>query len=705
MGAHSNSQNLDGSGPFYVALDVVSGAQNIAGNFTDFAWGLYAGCADNGWGTFSGNAQFWSVNIAGVVGSGTWTLDFTPAGTSGRRYAIAGNPALAVPHNADGTRPGFPNYGSIDSDHSSVGDGTVVTWADAPTIPRASTSVWNVQGTPKYIGTSYQLNTNRADASFTHDITYNFGSASGTIGTGVGATVNWTPPTSLLTQIPNSPAGTGTITTVTKQGGTIIGTTYSSIELTAALTVVPDFTTVTNSENVAGVAANVGGYVQGISKLNLAITGAAGVSGSTITSYKIEVAGQTINAISGVTPAPLATSGTVVITGTVTDSRGRIKAKTVNITVLAYVPPVITTLSVERSLSGGTPDDDGTYFRINLNAAVQSLIVTTQRNALVYRISTRLRGTSTWTLKSNTAPGGITFNSFVTVGTYSITSSYDILVEVVDDFSVTAVQLLIGVASIFQHWHGNLGTGFGKYHQRGFLDGQGDAYFQRGVDDWRAITNIGTAAERDAVYGVPASDATRVALANRKVTWFNTDRGWWEEYFATTALSGLTVTGLELTAVSGWYPVANGPQGVLYAAGNEAHTAGSLFTNWRAFGTSPSSKNVPDALMSRATEKLVVGMAGRYRAYAYMTYPAGAGTGAVSFHGVTKSTAGIDRSFSIPVPLYAGFTNGIGQEISDLLLFDTGYIYWKTDAASWAVGTADVSHMSLTYIGPPLVSV
>lgn len=68
----------------------------------------------------------------------------------------------------------------------------------------------------------------------------------------------------------------------------------------------------------------------------------------------------------------------------------------------------------------------------------------------------------------------------------------------------------------------------------------------------------GTTSERNARFGTPATDPTRVALANRKVRWFNTDLGWEESYYATTGLAGLTAKGLLAGYSSGWYPTGDG---------------------------------------------------------------------------------------------------------------------------------------------------
>lgn len=557
MTSYSNNGDLNGSGPFYVRFQINSGYQNVVSNYTDFSWWVWVGCSSTGWGTFGANGS-WGVNLAGVGYSGAIpTLDFRPAGSSNREILVAAG-TTSVGHNPDGTRPGFPNYASIDTDHSSVGDGSVTTWADAPTIPRASTASYSPA--PCEFNQLMTISITRASTGFTHDVSYSFGTASGTIATNVATSATWTPPLSLLNQIPNSASGTGNIIINTYSGTTLIGSTSTSFTLVAPASIAPDFTTITNAEATAGVAANVGRYVQNISKLALAITGAVSSGyGSTIASYKIEVAGQTINAVSGTTLVALATSGTYNITGTVTDSRGRTKVKNVSITVLPYAPPTINSVSVQRANSSNVLQDDGTYLRVNINASVQSLVNSTERNALVYKLSTRVRNTPPWVVKATTTPGGVTFNSNTLIGTaYSATLSYDLLVEIIDDFTTTAIQIIVPTATFFMHWKGTEGVGFGKVRERGRIDARGDIFFNRGVEDWRAVTNVGTTAERDAVYPLPANDTDRVALANKMVTWFNTTLSRWEIYYALGSLSGLVVPGLATGFASGWYSMPSG---------------------------------------------------------------------------------------------------------------------------------------------------
>lgn len=641
----TSSAELNGSGPFQVRLDVSAGEQNIAGNYTRFYWALYVVCSANGWPSYTSQAGSWSVNIAGVAGSGTFVVDFRPSNSSARTVLL-GNFYVDVPHLADGTRPAFPNYGSIDTSHASVGDGTTVTYADAPTIPRASTAVWAVQGV-KYAGTTHQLNMNRASTGFTHTVEYFFGSKYGVIGTGVTDSVNWTLPADLIDEIPNTPTGVGIIRTTTYSGGNWIGSRDSGFTVTVPLDVVPTLTDITVAEATPGLAAIVGGYVQGLSKLDLAIVGAAGAGGSSVASQKLEILSgttvlQTINSASGVS-GPINASGTVSLRATVTDTRGRSAERVETIQVIPYSTPNIISAGVRRSSLGGVVVDDGAYFRVDINAAVSSLMVSsTQKNALGYKISSRERGETTWTLRENITPGGIAFNSFKTVGPFSVTNAYDILIEVYDQFTTSAIMVTMPVASVFMHWDGSQGVGFGKYREDGRLDIMGDVWVREDVVEGHKghvfiagtyhskgepIAARGTTAERDTLYGVPSGVSQQAALANRKVRYFNMDRGWEESYYAPAGTTGLTALGLDPATAPGWYPTGEGPYSKLFANAAISLSNNAYFTTFAAWGTGVSKRRGGAGWFSYDPTQggVTCLVAGQYEIEGYITRQAGTG--------------------------------------------------------------------------------
>lgn len=461
-------------------LSVSTASQDIANNTSTLSWSLtlYKGSFSS----YSYDPVPWSVSIAGAGYSGGFTFDFTVS--SSVLIAVG---STVVGHAADGTLAAYVT-GYIGATGTSTGGPASNGGYYYPaTIPRASTPTFEKVSAPGVLitscdaGLAIKINMNRASTSFTHKIEYSIGSTGWqTIAaSGVGASyASWTIPLSLLNQIPNAASGSISIrvTTYTNSGATLIGSTTTPLTMTAGAAIVPDFGTITRSEatTVPNVATLIGGYVQGISKLAVAITSPAGIYGSTIVAQKIEVVGQAGNQItnasatplSGTLPAVLTASGTVTIRGTVTDSRGKTYSEDVTVTVLAYsLPNLVAPITVQRALSGGTVDENGTYIRTNINASVQSLVVSAvQKNALTYRISTSPKGANTWTVKQTTTPGGLTFNSHATVGTYLVSDSFDVKVEVYDKLAAVAVLLVIATSAVPFHM-GADGVGINKYNE------------------------------------------------------------------------------------------------------------------------------------------------------------------------------------------------------------------------------------------------
>lgn len=179
-------------------------------------------------------------------------------------------------------------------------------------IARASTvSASNVE-----MGSATTIAISRASSSFTHTLTYAFGSATGTIATKTTSTsVSWTPPLTLAGQIPKAVTGTGTITCTTYNGNTSIGSKTCTLTLTVPASVKPTITSLTAARVDGAVPSTWGIYVQTKSKATLTINGAAGSYGSTISSYSITGGGYTSTA-SSFTTGFLNTSGTVTFTAT-----------------------------------------------------------------------------------------------------------------------------------------------------------------------------------------------------------------------------------------------------------------------------------------------------------------------------------------------------------------------------------------------------
>lgn len=297
-----------------------------------------------GFGDFNGTKHGTTASVS-VPGGGSHTVNLSHL-------------HCEVSHNADGTwnnnlcgwwRYNVPLGGQNHSPNigwtafGGLGD-------TIPTIPRATTPTLSA-GTVA-VGSAVTINLPRASSSFTHNVTYRFGNATGTINSNAGTSCSWTPPVSLAQQIKTSTSGIGTITVQTKNGSTVIGTKTINITLTVPASVVPTISAHTAVEATANLATKFGALVQSKSTLKVSTT-AAGAQGSTITAYKTEVEGRSYTG-NPCTTAALSKAGTVAVKTTVTDSRGRTASHTVNVTVIAYSPPGIATSAVARTSDEAT---------------------------------------------------------------------------------------------------------------------------------------------------------------------------------------------------------------------------------------------------------------------------------------------------------------------------------------------------------------
>lgn len=524
----------------------------------------------------SGSGYFGSYSASATVNGSTVMsqsggYDFR--GVSGITWNSG---SITVAHNADGTKT-VSGSTSITGDASpAFGSGSASGSLALPTIPRASVPTLSAPSVDA--GSTITINTNRASTSFTHTITYDFGTltnqsaglSGSPAGQGITTSATFTPPMALLNEIPNAVSGTGTIRVATYNGATLIGTNTISFTLTVPTSVIPTIGSLTVAEATTSpnVSTLIGGYVQNVSTLGLTINSPLGAYNSTIVSYKLTVDGQTINSASGTT-TPITSSGTVGITAEVTDSRGRKSSFPVtNITVLPYTPPVISTAEARRSISGGTVDQtNGTFIRVDMAAAVQSLIVGSQKNELQYRISTSPYGTNTWTVRVGPTSSGastLAFDSYntpnpyvqITAGApYSISSSFDVRIEVIDKLTTTTVTRTVATGITLIDMNGNSGVGFGKYHQFGTIDSAGDVY-QGGypvVDFNDLATTSLPGIQRDAtgaeVITGTAADRTVTPLALQSLTATDTRRGLVELATAAEALA-MTDTDRAVTPVA-----------------------------------------------------------------------------------------------------------------------------------------------------------
>lgn len=149
-------------------------------------------------------------------------------------YTASGT--IRVTHKDDGSLSGYA-YATFEKGGTSWAapnsGGVATDWTALWGIARASNPSISPSSTFN-IGDTITINTNRASTSFTHKITLTFGSYSYEIGTGITNSVSLDTSTiasNLYQQITTAAQGTGTITCITYNGSTQIGS--KSISFTA----------------------------------------------------------------------------------------------------------------------------------------------------------------------------------------------------------------------------------------------------------------------------------------------------------------------------------------------------------------------------------------------------------------------------------------------------------------------------------------
>ena len=289
-----------------------------------------------------------------------------------------------------------------------------------PTIPRAS----SVSCSTANIGSNATITINRASTSFTHTLTYSFGSLSGTIATKTSSTnISWTIPTTFYGQIPNSKSGTGTITCDTYSGSTLIGSKSTSFTATVSESASKPTLSPTVSDSNTTTTALTGDsskFIKYYSNASVA-TGAQARNSATLKSQKITCGAKSITSASGTINA--VESGS--FTFSATDSRGYTTTQKVNKTLIEYI-------KLTCSLNAGAPTTagvatlkisgnywDGTFGKVANTLTVQ------------YRYKAQGGSYGSWTTVSATKSNN-TYNATATISGLNYQTTYVFQARAVD---------------------------------------------------------------------------------------------------------------------------------------------------------------------------------------------------------------------------------------------------------------------------------
>lgn len=320
-----------------------------------------------------------------------------------------------------------------------------VDWQEPATQPSLSAATVEM-------GKSVTISTPAVNNAYRHTLRYAFGSASGTIATGIASSVSWTPPVSLANQIPSATAGSGTIYCDTYSGSTLLGTKSVSITLTVPGSVVPSAGTL--SAALAEDTSGTGLYVKGMGKAKLTLSGASGAYGSSITSYTITGGGW--SATNGaLTTGTLASAGNITFTATVTDSRGRKASTTRTISVIDYTKPGVAVCDVYRCDADGNRKKAGTYFAVEINASYSAIT----GNTLSITARYKKQSESSYGTAANVTNNGKTVLGGGNIGA---STTYDVLVTVADKYNSLSIQRTLSTKSVLQSFKRSAGAAIGK---------------------------------------------------------------------------------------------------------------------------------------------------------------------------------------------------------------------------------------------------
>ena len=437
----SNHVSCGYNGHYHLYMTITQNKRDASTNQSNVTVKMYAQSDSSSYGAYnldaSGNTVKMTVNGKQVVNK-TMAMDFRNKATV-QLASWTG----AISHGSDGSKK-LDCSGSFTIDGSSyLSGGSISCSIQLESIPRATKPT--LSSSSVALGSAVTINISPAVSSWTHNIYYRIGTGDWVrFATGVKSNYSWTVPLAIASSYPTATKGTITIGLNTYNGSTQIGGTQTvNLNITIPASVAPSVSTIAISETVSGLSNF--GYVQTKSKLKI-VASASGSYGGSIRSYVYNIGSQSYSGLENTYTMgeEVRDSGTVAVTVTATDSRGRTVSKTVSITVLAYSPPQITHFECIRcGDANGSANTNGQYLKVTFGYSVSPLNNKNQANHLLK-----------YSVYDDGKWGGLTSGTEYThSGTYisatailNTASTYQIGLVVTDSFGTASFYKEIGTA-------------------------------------------------------------------------------------------------------------------------------------------------------------------------------------------------------------------------------------------------------------------
>lgn len=307
----------------------------------------------------------------------------------------------------------------------------------------ATPSIALITSGTKELGSPLTLSMNPESSSYTHTLTYEWSGRTGTIGTGLGASTTWTP--SLANMAPYLTTGTSatcTLTCKTYDGSTLIGTRTSVFMLSIPASVKPTISSVSVTDS-NGYASTYGGYIAGgVSILSVEIN-ASGSYGSTVSKYTAKLGSGTLQThTNGDSTFDISAStfdsGSVILTTSAIDSRGRGAYNYKTINVLSYTYPSLTGTKIQRwNTSTGQPDDESSTVRVSVVSNICD-VGNKNLNRATIQIQYKLQTASSWTTYTTRTNQPVSTSFNVNIPNLSENSRYQVRVISTDSFGYSS---------------------------------------------------------------------------------------------------------------------------------------------------------------------------------------------------------------------------------------------------------------------------
>lgn len=441
-------------------ISITQNSQNVTNNTSNVTVSVRFYRTNTGYTTYGTGTVYCKIN--GV----TYSASVTPDDKITSGGIVLFTKTLNITHNANGSKTlaasAWINHNVITSSEQSYSQ-------TLTTIPRATTPTLSASSVN--MGSALTITLSSASTAFTHDLTYSFAGSTGTVTTGVKTSYAWTVPLALADKIPNATSGTVTITCKTYNGSSLIGTKTVSFVAKVPSSVVPTISSVTASEAVSGLAAQFGGFVQSKSKVSVNIS-AAGAYSSTIKSYKSTLNGATYTE-SSFTTGTINKSGSLELSVTVTDSRGRTATNKSTITLYAWEKPRINSFTVARCNADGTANDDGKYLKASYSYSISPV-----NNKNTNTQTVQLESGAEWATLGSKTEGYTATSSYISTRTFDTESSFNIRLAVKDYFGTTyALALLSTAFTLIDYRNTGKGLALGKVSEKDGLEVALDTYF------------------------------------------------------------------------------------------------------------------------------------------------------------------------------------------------------------------------------------